>query len=333
MTMKSYRILYLLVISACLLTMSANGFALEGHPTTEPTTVEVAVVVLDLERIDDAIQEFYANVFFVARWNDPRVSHDGRKVERRDLSDIWHPRLNLVNRRHVTITLPETVEITPDGTVTYRQRVLGQFSQRLDLADFPLDKQTLAIQLVAVGYSQEEVVFQEHSEIPSDIAPDLSISDWQVLGSRVEIRGYQPMPGVRQAPSFVFEFDAKRKVGYYTSKIILPLLLIVAMSWLVFWIDPELAAPQISIAVTSMLTLIAYRFMVGGMLPRISYLTRIDVFTTASTILVFLTLIEATLTVMLTKRQQFEKARTIDRISRWGFPLCYVAVFVWSFLL
>ena len=52
-------------------------------------------------------------------------------------------------------------------------------------------------------------------------------------------------------------------------RIILPLLLIVAMSWLVFWIDPELAGPQISIAVTSMLTLIAYRFMVGGMLPKI----------------------------------------------------------------
>ena len=31
--------------------------------------------------------------------------------------------------------------------------------------------------------------------------------------------------------------------------------------------------------------------MVGEMLPRVSYLTRIDVFTTASTILVFLTLI------------------------------------------
>ena len=41
----------------------------------------------------------------------------------------------------------------------------------------------------------------------------------------------------------------------YISKIILPLLLIVGMSWLVFWIDPELAGPQISIAVTPMLTL------------------------------------------------------------------------------
>jgi len=331
--MKSNTLLWLLVIGAGLLTMSANGFALEGHPTTEPTTVEGAVVVVDLERIDDAMQEFYADVFFVARWNDPRVSHNGREVERRDLNDIWHPRLLLANRRRVTITMPETVEVTPDGTVTYRQRVLGQFLQKLDLADFPLDQQTLSIQLVAVGYSQEEVVFAELSEIPSAIAPSLSISDWQVLDSRAEIREYQPVPGVRLASTFVFEFDAKRKVGHYASKIILPLLLIVAMSWLVFWIDPELAGPQISIAVTSMLTLIAYRFMVGGMLPRISYLTRIDVFTTASTILIFLTLIEATLTVMLTKSQQLEKARTIDRISRWVFPLSCLAVFIWSFLL
>jgi ABC-type multidrug transport system fused ATPase/permease subunit len=110
------------------------------------------------------------------------------------------------------------------------------------------------------------------------------------------------------------------------------LLLIVAMSWLVFWIDPEMAGPQISVAVTSMLTLIAYRFMVAGMLPRISYLTRMDVFTTASTVLVFLTLLEAVGTVTFAKRGHHQGAMAVDRVSRWGFPLAYALTFVWAFL-
>jgi len=323
---------WLLAAAVALLVAPASASAQYGRPTTEPTTVEIAVALLDLERIDDATQGLSASVFFVARWNDPRLAHDGPEVDRRDLDDIWHPRLQVVNRRQVSLTLPETVEVTPDGTALYRQRLLGQFSQRLDLGDFPLDRQTFAIQLVAVGYSQDEIVFAPLPEIPSGVVPEVAISDWKILGSHAEGRGYQPMASVRPTAGYVLEFEAERNVGYYMSKIILPLLLIVAMSWLVFWIDPELAAPQISIAVTSMLTLIAYRFMVGGMLPRISYLTRMDVFTTASTVLVFLTLIEATITVMLTKRERLETARAVDRFSRWGFPLAYVLAFAGAFV-
>jgi len=303
------------------------------RPTTGPTQVEIAVVALDVEHIDDAMQGFSANVLFVSRWSDSRLAHDGTGDEWLNLDDVWHPRLQVANLRRASSTLPKIVEVTPDGTVTYRQRLLGEFSQKLDLSDFPLDQQTLAIQIVSMGNLHDEVVLVTHPEIPSGVVPDVSISDWEILDSRAGTQPYQPMPGVEPRAGYALEFEAKRFVGYYRTKIIMPLLLIVAMSWLVFWIDPELAGPQISLAVTSVLTLIAYRFMVSGMLPKISYLTRMDWFTSASTALVFLTLVEATYTVMLTKRGQPERAQTIDRISRWGVPLAFVLVFVWAFLI
>jgi len=312
---------------------SARAVARYARPTTGPTQVEIAVVVLDVERIDDAIQGFSANVLILARWSDTRLAHDGTGDEWLSLDAVWHPRLQVANLRQASATLPEIVEVTPDGTVTYRQRLLGEFSQKFDLSDFPLDRQTLAIQIVSLGNLQDEVVFAAHPGIPSGIVPEVSISDWEILGSRASTQPYQPMPGVQPRAGYVLEFDAKRFTLYYRTKIILPLLLIVAMSWLVFWIDPELAGPQISIAVTSVLTLIAYRFMVSGMLPKISYLTRMDWFTSASTMLVFLTLVEATYTVMLTKHGRLERAQTIDRISRWGVPLAFVLVFAWAFLI
>ena len=324
---------WVLAVIAGLFLVPAHAAAQYARPTTDATEVEIAVIVLDVERIDDAMQGFSANVLFVARWSDPRLTHDGTGDEWRSLDEVWHPRLQVANLRQGSSTLPETVEVTPDGTVTYRQRLLGQFSQKLDLSDFPLDRQKLSIQLVAMGNLEDDVVFVAHPEIPSGVVPDVAISDWKILGSHARTQAYQPMPGVEPRAGYMLEFDAKRFIGYYRTKIILPLLLIVAMSWLVFWIDPELAGPQISLAVTSVLTLIAYRFMIGGMLPKISYLTRMDWFTSASTVLVFLTLVEATYTVMLTKRGRPERAQTIDRISRWGFPLAFVLVFAWSFLI
>ena len=58
-------------------------------------------------------------------------------------------------------------------------------------------------------------------------------------------------------------FEARRYPGYFISKVILPLIFIVAMSWVVFWIDPE-SGTRVSVSVTAMLTLIAYRFAVGS---------------------------------------------------------------------
>src|SRR5207245_4337950 len=105
---------------------------------------------------------------------------------------------------------------------------------------------------------------------------------------------------------YVFLFTVSRIVQFYVLKVILPLVLIVMMSWAVFWIDPVTSNSQISIAVTSMLTLIAYRFAVDSQLPRLPYMTRLDAFFLTSTLLVFFSLIEVLVTTILSNKHQEE---------------------------
>jgi len=42
--------------------------------------------------------------------------------------------------------------------------------------------------------------------------------------------------------------------------------------WIVFWVDPKEFGSQISIAITAILTLIAYRFAIGANLPNAEYM-------------------------------------------------------------
>ena len=116
-------------------------------------------------------------------------------------------------------------------------------------------------------------------------------------------------------------------------KVIIPLVLILAMSWVVFWIDPTESGTQISVAITTMLTLIAYRFAIGTALPKVSYLTRLDYFILISTVLVYATLVEVVVTSTLAKRGKLERARKIDRWSRWLFPWGFALVGVETLLL
>lgn len=322
---------WFLAVTTLVFLGSISASAQSSSPPLELTEVEISIVLLDLRSINDSDQSFTANVFFMAQWHDHRLAHDGPDVLWRDLYEVWNPRLQIVNRQQgLALSMPQTVEVAPDGTVTYRQRAVGQFSQKLHLADFPFDRQAFEIQLLAVGYSPSEIVFVGSSKVPSGVVPELSLPDWTILEPRGVPRVYQPFPHIPPVAGFVFQVDATRKLGYYRWKIIIPLLLVVAMSWLVFWIDPELAGPQISVAVTSMLTLIAYRFMVSGMLPKVSYLTRMDQFISMSTLLVFLTLVEATLTVTLANRGKEGLARALDRTCRWSFPLAYVLALAWA---
>ena len=110
-------------------------------------------------------------------------------------------------------------------------------------------------------------------------------------------------------------------------------MFIVMMSWIVFWLTPSESGTQISVAITTVLTLIAYRFTIGNELPHISYLTRMDIFLMGSTILVFAALLEAALTSRLMKAGNRNLTIKMDLWSRIIFPLSFTGLIIFAFLL
>lgn len=185
---------------------------------------------------------------------------------------------------------------------------------------------------MATDFEAEELDFVQDPEIQSGIATQLSLADWAITATETGTKTYEPIPGEPAQPGFHMTFHTQRHTGYYLSKVIVPLLLIVIMSWIVFWIDPSEAGTQVSVAITTMLTLIAYRFAVGSDLPKVSYLTRLDDFILFSTFLVFGTLIEVVVTATMAKTGNIEKARVVDRWARWVFPLGFGSVTMVSLL-
>jgi hypothetical protein len=129
-------------------------------------------------------------------------------------------------------------------------------------------------------------------------------------------------------PMVTFEFEAKRHVFYYVWKVIIPLMVIVMMSWAIFYIEPTQVAPQIGLAATSILTLIAFLFSLGKILPPIAYLTKIDFFVYGSLALVFLAFAEAMITINLAGNNKLHQAKQVDRMSRWVFPIVFILILV-----
>lgn len=298
----------------------------------QPVKVQLSIFVLDLDGIDNVNQNFQANLFYVANWNDPRLAHSGSEEITRPLDEVWNPRLQILNQQRTVKTFPDVVKIDPQGNVTYRQRLWGNFSQPLVLHNFPFDQQVLQISIIATGYTPEEVVIASHSEKSSGIGKNLSIPDWKVVDWKAEPLVFSPGSElIESLPGFTLSFRVERQHLFFMAKVIIPLILIMAMSWVVFWMDPkDGGSSQIGISVTAMLTLIAYTFAIGNHLPKVAYLTRLDHFVLASTVLVFLALMEVTVASYQVRCGRVELARRIDRWARWCFPLMFVLIILGS---
>jgi hypothetical protein len=307
---------------------SARAEELTSHPTkdTSPIEVSIQVVLLDLETIDGAQQSFTANFGYAARWNDPRLRHEGPGQKTVPLKDIWHPRLQIVNRRSLQSTFPDEARISPEGDVVMVQRVWGQFSQALILHEFPFDDQTLHANLVGAGHQEGSVIFIPDAENVSAVSDQLAISDWKVTSWNAEPRSLSIGTNGRELPGFRLRVQVKRNHRYHLVNTIFPLILIICMSWVVFWINPKNANPRFSISVTAMLTLIAYRFAVSSSLPKISYLTRMDWFILGSSLLIFGALLEVVVTSWLADIDRLDSACRVNRWMRCLVPLAFFAV-------
>jgi hypothetical protein len=127
---------------------------------SEPTEISTEIWAVDIDSIDSAQQSFVADIAVVLRWKDSRLAHTSGGVVHYWLGQIWHPRVVIVNETNSVIRrLPESADVEADGTVLYRQRYVGSFTQPLHLQSFPFDKQNFRVHLVAIRYSPNEVKF------------------------------------------------------------------------------------------------------------------------------------------------------------------------------
>lgn len=294
-----------------------------------PTKVSVGIRLVDLTEINDVNQTLTGDFGVFLTWTDPQLAHlKGCEIP---LDEIWSPGIRFINSGRMFPDRPKEVGIGPGGSVRYVQRYYGTLATYHNLHNFPFDKQIFRISLFSLEYGEDEVqlIIDEKA---TGLSKRMNISDWTINWVKGGIDREYADAFDQFHSRYDFDISARRVTSYYIWKVILPLCLIVAMSWAVFWINPAQFGPQIGLSSTSMLTLIAFLFASGKMMPELSYFTRLDYFIIGSTILVFLALVQSLTTTFLFSKGKQEIGIRIDRVSRVIFPLAFAVMMAFSFL-
>ena len=297
----------------------------------QPLDVTIGLHVINLASINEVSEQFQLDAYMFERWIDKRLAYtpQGPQDNLRNYAfgQIWIPQLEMINaaspreRREISIT------VSPDGTVRYAERLVVTLSSSFHLRRFPFDQQQLLVIIhpfLADGPRLRFKLDNDSTWTASEFTSFSSLAQWHLTGLRSQLLD-APTYGGMTVPEARFQIDVTRRSSFYLWKVFIPLLLMVFLSWAVFWIEADDLSNQIQVAVTTILTVIAFAFAISATMPRLPYLTYIDAFFLECYIYVFLAVVEL-MTVHVTHRSERRRdlGLEIRKYSRWLIPASFV---------
>jgi hypothetical protein len=313
--------------------LNPNSLLLPPPTQNGRVDVSVALHVLNLSDINEVAERFHLTGYLLARWRDSRLAYQptspGDKFKPLAHDSVWLPLLVIINTTEPRQTFETSIGVFPDGTVSYVERFDALISSTFHLRAFPFDTQKLEI-LVHPFTDQQQFVSFIPGSFPVWAAAEFetysSVGSWQFrsLTFRFGRAGSQFGPGA--ISEVRFEITMQRRYGFYMWKVFLPLLLMVIVSWSIFWFDPPEVSSQVTIAIRVILTIIAFALAISLTLPRIPYLTFADGFFLCCYIFAFLAMVELTAVHIAYRNEGRKIATNIRRTARWLVPVAFLVV-------
>jgi hypothetical protein len=309
---------------------------LSGHASVtsrpvirKPVEVKTGIELDQLTNIDQKNENFgvVANIWM--EWNDPRRAFSPDTCDcsyklYRSIDDFvrvegtnW-PEFSLFNQQERRWTQNQLILVLPDGTVTYFERfwVVLQ-APDFNFRKFPFDTQQFFIRLDCI-YPADNYVFAPWPE-KTAIGTQLGEEEWYITHSEVNISSTQHTGGNSQ---YALSFTMERHLMFYLLRIILPIVIIIILSWIPFLLRDY--GKRADIASANLLLFIAFNFTIANDLPRLGYLTVMDSLLVTMFVVSGATVIYNLYMKWLATERAKEFAERIDRFMAWFYPLAYI---------
>ena len=311
----------------------------------QPIVASVGVKLQQIAGIDQKAENYSAVASTQITWNDPALAFRPDECEceskvytanefinyATQAGIVW-PAFTYLNQQNNRWIQSDFVIVQPNGDARYFERFTTTFqAPDFDFRKFPFDNQSFFIRIDSL-YASEFVTFT-----PSDftgIGTQLGEEEWYITDHDVTIVTEPGSTGAKTA-SFIFRFYASRHLAFYIYRIILPLALIITVAWITFFLEDY--GKRVDATTANLLLFIAFNFTIAGDLPRLGYLTYMDMLLAgAFTLSVLVVAYNVALKRWETKKKPVDWLFTMDKYMLWLYPLIYALTFgsiTWYFFL
>lgn len=227
----------------------------------------------------------------------------------------------------------------PPGVLYRSQRIQVKLRDVNTLEMFPFDKQILELCLRLPGSDDPSSIDYGKVILPLNVVMQLANDpiDWQVYPATASSRRSR---GDRQM--FVATLHVKRKPRYYEINIFLALFLISTLIFGVFSIPANELGSRLEAGLAALLNTVAYKWFVSDYLPKVPYLTLMDIYIYGALMMSLTVIAEAILVVQffckldgsgeeleckLAEMHEFEREFSWPLLRYWiAFNLIFVLI-------
>jgi hypothetical protein len=290
----------------------------------EPTQVSVGIYLIDFDKFEEQNESFKLDGYLFLTWKDRRLAFTSNQNNLGSKTykpgEIWSPDVHFSNVELKRETAYTQIKVSPDGTVNYKERFKGTFNSEMDVRRFPFDRQKLKLVLESPLNDTREVVFNV-DKIKTGKSPEAFLTGWKIGEHNAVAQITKSEVEDIKENKYTYEINIFRDSDSYFWNIIVPLLLIIAVSFTVFWSRSFESNTVISFS--SLLSAIAFNIVIAEELPKVAYLTFINGFILISYLVICLAIIQIVIKHYLNAEKKEELSIKMDRICRWLFPSAF----------
>ncbi|CAB1337657.1 unnamed protein product, partial [Coregonus sp. 'balchen'] len=218
------------------------------------TEVKTDIFVTSFGPVSDVEMEYTIDMFFRQTWVDERLKYDGAveilRLNNKMVDKIWTPDTFFRNSRnsiaHNMTTPNKLFRIMQNGTILYTMSEIT-FTWRKGLE-------------ASVDCPQESI----------------SLLQYDLVGQKLSTETFKSNTGDYSV--MVVHFLLQRKLGYYLIQTYIPLIMVVVLSQVAFWINKESVPARTVASITTVLTMTTLSISARQSLPKVAYATAMDWF-------------------------------------------------------
>lgn len=236
----------------------------------QTSQVGIAVYINDVNVIDPKKENIALDLTLNLQWQTEQASSkkqfyygDGvNKV----LDSMWWPYYQIKHSRGPVKIIRQALVIDKSGRANYEANVSVTIDTKMNMRRFPFDSHILQIIVKPFGEQPHPVTYSILHE-KAGINHKAHLEEWRLNDERHWIKDENGQA------VYVSSFDYQRKSGFYIHKVMVPLLLILLISYCVLLMPDEPTIRRLALVMATMLTVVAFQWAMSPYVPNLSYIT------------------------------------------------------------
>ncbi|XP_034488175.1 glycine receptor subunit alpha-4 [Drosophila innubila] len=306
----------------------------------EPVDVYARFYINALKDLDSSDLQFLLQGLLQLRYFDPRLAFAKYAPSRQQpvvgesalREKLWVPHIFLSNEQSSNVLGTNEKDLLtsvyPDGTVLISFRLQATLYCWMNFQKFPFDDQNCTTILESWMYNTSMLQLHWETTNPITFHSQLQLTEY-------DLDGYVCNESVSVSDEFTMSHGAlvgnysalsfsvllTREVGYYIIDYFVPSMMIVAISWVSFWLQADQTPARSMLGCSTLLSFITLSLSQENNLSKVSYVTMSEVWFLVCTFFIFGSLMEfAFVNTIWRRNNNLElKKRTTKYIVRSTF--------------